>query len=316
MIKPAGNPWQQMPKDTARRVDVETRYNFFWITDSSGRYGLLITFSFLLGDIEIEDKVKGISILKSSEGSSGKLYFVLNNNKDWEIFLSVCTDLVFMSSSSIDEAGMIPVINKRIVRWQKFLSENTLVSMPEIRQMGLLTELYFIFNSLIPSVGYKDAIYSWVGPDFDKKDFSLKDIFVEVKSYISSKGPLIKISSLHQLEYEIKPLYLVTYGLTKSDAGITIIDLIEQIHASISDDDQHISEVFENQLSSYGFLSDITQPPFYSFNIDVERTYLVSSRFPKILSENIDSRITTVQYTIDLAKCSIFMESIPLNKIS
>jgi hypothetical protein len=86
MIKPTGNPWLQMPKDSARRVDIETSYNFFWITDSKGRYGLLITFGFLLGDIEIEDKVKGISIIKSSNGPAGKLYFVLNNNKDWEIF--------------------------------------------------------------------------------------------------------------------------------------------------------------------------------------------------------------------------------------
>src|ERR1700739_4704185 len=106
MIKPAGNPWEHMQKDTARRVDIESPYNFFWITDQKGRYGLLIKFGFLLDNLEIEDKVKGISVIKTSEGTGGKLYFVLNSNSDWEIFLSVCTDLVFLSSHCSDEAGM------------------------------------------------------------------------------------------------------------------------------------------------------------------------------------------------------------------
>lgn len=313
MIKPAGNPWEHMQKDTARRVDLETAYEFFWITDQKGRYGLLIKFGFLLGDLEIEDKVKGISIVKGSEGTAGKLYFVLNSNKDWEIFLSVCTDLVFMSSTCRDETSMIPVINKRIRRWQKFLSEENSISMPEILQMGLLTELYFLLNSLIPAVGYKDAIVSWVGPDADKKDFSLSGFFVEIKSFISSKGPVIKISSFHQLEYEIKPLYLLAVGLTKSNSGITILDLISQIYSEIPDNDKEMAEIFENRLSAYGYIADITEAPFYPFDIDAEKSYLVSEDFPKILSGSIDNRILTVQYSIDLAKCAAFEKKIPLN---
>jgi len=305
-----------MQKDTARRVDIESPYNFFWITDQKGRYGLLIKFGFLLVDIEIDDKVKGISVIKTSEGTDGKLYFVLNSNSDWEIFLSVCTDLVFLSNQCSNEAGMIPVINKRIKRWQKFLSEESSISMPEIVQMGLLTELYFLLYSLLPAVGYRNAVNSWVGPDADKKDFSLDDIFVEVKSFISSKGPVIKISSLHQLEFEIKPLYLQAYGLTKSNSGVTIIDLIAQIYAEIPDDDRETAEIFESRLSAYGYTADITQAPFYSFNIDAAKSYLVSDTFPKILSGNIDGRILTVQYSIDLAKCSTFEKELPITKIS
>lgn len=313
MIKPAGNPWQHMQKDTARRVDLETQYSFFWITDQKGRYGLLIKFGFLLGDTEIEDKVKGISIVKGSEGNAGKLYFVINSNKDWEIFLSVCTDLVFMSSTCKDETSMIPVINKRIQRWQKFLSEENPISMPEILQMGLLTELYFLFDSLIPAVGYKDAIISWVGPDADKKDFSLAGFFVEVKSYISSKGPVVKISSLHQLEFDIKPLYLLAVALAKSNTGITIIDLISQVFSVIPENDKETAEIFENRLSAYGYTADITEAPFYPFNIDGGKSYLVSEGFPKILSGSIDARILAEQYSIDLAKCVAFEKEIPLN---
>lgn len=300
-----------MLKDTARRVDIETTYNFYWITDSRGRYGLLITFDFLLGEFEIEDKVKGISIVKSAEGSAGKLYFVLNNSKDWEIFLSVCTDLVFMSSGCKDEESMIPIINKRIRRWQKFLSENSSVSMPEILQMGLITELYCLYHHVIPEAGYRDAIKCWVGPDADKKDFSLPEYFIEVKSFISSKGPVVKISSLHQLEYEIKPLYLIAYGLSKVNSGNTILDMISLINESIREDDRETKEIFENKLAAYGYVADITEVPFYSFSVDIEKSYFISQEFPKILASDIDNRIITVQYSIDLAKCAAFEIRLP-----
>eukprot|EP01037_Dinobryon_pediforme_P010930 gene10930-11013_t len=98
MTKPAENPWASMHADTARRVDVETQYDFFWITDIKSRYGLLIKFKFDLSDLEIESKVKGISVITTKDENSGNLYFVLNSNKDWEIFLSVCTDLILMAS--------------------------------------------------------------------------------------------------------------------------------------------------------------------------------------------------------------------------
>jgi hypothetical protein len=210
---------------------------------------------------------------------------------------------------------MIPVINKRITRWQKFLSENSSVSMPEILQMGLLTELYCLLHHIIPSVGYQEAINCWVGPDADKKDFSLPDYFVEVKSFISSKGPFIKISSLHQLEFEIKPLYLLAYGLSKSASGSSIIDLISILNESIPEDNWQARELFESKLAAYGYVADITEEPFYSFNVDIEKAYFVSREFPKILSGDIDDRILTVQYSIDIAKCSGFEKQPPFKSL-
>lgn len=209
---------------------------------------------------------------------------------------------------------MIPVINKRIRRWQKFLSEGSSISMPEILQMGLFTELHFLLNRVAAALDYKTAVIAWVGPDADKKDFSLDNIFVEVKSFISSKGPIVKISSLHQLDFDIKPLYLLAYGLTKSNSGLSIIDLIQQIMSEIPDDDRETAEIFETRLAAYGYAADITEAPFYSFNVDTVKSYLVTEYFPKILSGSIDSRILAVQYSIDLAKCAVFESEIPLVK--
>jgi hypothetical protein len=313
MTKPAENPWQHMKSDTSRRIDVETKYDFFWITDSKNRYGLLIKFKFSLTDIEIADKVKGISVVSVSEDDEGKLYLILTDNRDWEIFLSVCVDLVLMASKCLNEISMIPVINQRIRRWQKFLSENNTVSMTEILQMGLLTELYCIINALMPILGYKESISAWVGPDADKKDFSLTDIFIEVKSFISSKGRIVKISSLQQLDHEIKPLFLVAYGLSRIEHGLSVVDMINTINEAIPPNDYEIREIFENRLAAYGYIQNVTEPPFYTYSIDMNKSYLVSDDFPKISASNIDSRILTVQYALDLAKCVSNEAPLPFN---
>jgi hypothetical protein len=313
MTKVADNPWLQMKGDTSRRVDIETKHDFFWIMDIKNRYGLLIKFDFPLTNIEILNKVKGIFIVTSSNGNSGNLYFLLNSNSDWEIFLLVCTDLISMASKCQDENSMIPVINQRIKRWQKFLSENNSVSMPETLQMGLLTELYCLFHFLIPNFHYREAVSSWVGPDSDKKDFSLADFFIEVKSFISSKGRIIKISSLQQLDYEIKPLFLLAFGLTRSENGLSVVDLISSINNSIPEEDNQIRDIFETRLAAYGYIESVTEPPFYTYTIDFNKSYLVTKNFPTISASSIDSRILTVQYALDLAKCESCEALLPFN---
>lgn len=315
MTKDGENPWSKMMPDTSRRVNVETKHNFFWIRDIKGRYGLLINFKFSLEGIEMVTNVKGISIIMNSLNNSGMLYFLLNNQNDWAIFLSVCNDLVSAASDCGDESTMTIAISKRLSRWQKFLSQNSSTSMSEIQQMGLFAELYCIYNLLIPHLKCNEAITSWVGPDADKKDFSLVDFFLEVKSYISSKGDVVKISSIQQLDDEIKPLYLLAVGLTKTSQGLSIVDMVDSINKLMLEEDFFTKEGFETKLAAYGFIANVTAPPFYMYSVDRAQSYLVSSDFPRISSVHIDPRILTVQYTLELARCTSFKSELPLKFI-
>jgi len=311
MTRPSSNPWERMLAETARRIDVETKFNIFWITDIKKRYGLLIKFRFNISGIDIENTMKGISVVKVDQDNLGKLYFILNESKDWEIFLSICTDIINVILPSENETAILPIINSRIKRWQRLLSQGNSISMSEISQMGLITELHFLLHSLIPVFKHETAIASWVGSDGDKKDFSLEGFFVEVKSFISSKGRTIKISSLQQLNDDIKPIYLIVYGLTRSTNGISIIDLIGQINELIPEEDYETRGQFESKLEAYGYIATITEPPFYSYIFDSSNSYLVSSDFPRILSQQVDSRIESVQYSIDLSRCTAYEKLLP-----
>jgi len=306
MIEEVPNPWHGMHANATRRVDHKSIHNFHWVKDQNSRFGILVIFDTLENESELITKIQGLTIIKRIDNSVLELYLIINDNKDWEIFYTLCNDLVKVSADCGRPEKLIKVINNRLKRWQKFLSQGKILAMTEIQQMGLLTELHFLLNVLVPDSSATEAILAWVGPDFDKQDFSIKNAFVEIKSFISSKGPFVRISSLHQLNFTIKPLFMIACALSRSEIGISILDLIGQINGLFQETENLIREDFENKLAQYGFLFNITEPPFYKWTIDSVVAYSVIDRFPKLLSTDVPNQIISAEYTIDLSKCSEF----------
>ncbi|WP_090559940.1 PD-(D/E)XK motif protein [Pedobacter hartonius] len=304
------NPWRYMNSQTVRRIDLKTIHNLFWICDDDGRFGMMFHFNHSLPQESFIGQMKGISIA-TVDNDGTRFYLILHENKDWEMFLAVCCDIVDRVSRVKDEPDMIRIINQRIKRWQRFLSEDRPLSMPEKIQMGLFAELYCILDLIIPAIGYRNAIIGWVGPDSDQKDFSLQECFLEVKSYVSSKGPKIRISSLGQLETDIKPVYLICYALSQGSTGLDIPSLVKAIIDLITPMDIQILGIFEERLTAYGYIEGITQGPFSSYSIDCSKTYKVETDFPRITNDMIDSRISGVKYSLDLVQCEKYEQKLP-----
>ena len=165
---------------------------------------------------------------------------------------------------------------------------------------------------LIPNRGIKEALLAWGGPDADKQDFSLPDLSVEVKSYKSSKGPYITISSSHQLFPNSKSLYLVAYGLTVSERGNSIIDLITKIDDILIEESADLIQFFESKLIAYGYMPGVTYNTLYNFIADSIRVFEVEEKFPSILPHQIPPEIVSINYTIDLQLCTKFEKTISL----
>lgn len=309
MIRSIDNPWRYMTAQTVRRIDVKTKFDLFWACDDEGKFGVMLKFSQVLSQDTFIGQMKGISIATAHDVGT-RFYLILHENKDWEMFLAVCFDIIERISSAKDESDMIRIINQRIKRWQRFLSEDMPLSMPEKIQMGLFAELHFMVDAVIPALGYRNAIIGWVGPDADQKDFSLDQCFVEVKSFVSSKGLRIRISSIGQLDTDIKPVYLVCYALSQVSVGANIPELVEAIYSQIPFDPQ-ISSIFEERLASYGYIDGVTQPPFSNYAIDSRKTYGVEADFPRISLNMLDGRISDVKYTLDLFQCDKYEKKLP-----
>jgi hypothetical protein len=301
------NPWKGMDYSSQRRVDSNITHNIFWVTDLSGNYGFNIKAKNIQFLTINTIKLKGISIIKRPNGDFSELFLILKEKEDWQIFYTLCQDLIDVAKRSTNEDDMVRVTEIRLIRWQHLLKKDRNGDFTKEKQMGLFSELLCLKNVVAPKVGISQAIKTWCGPDYDKQDFLLEDSVIEVKSYKSSKSGLINISSKEQLFSEKEPFYLITYALSNFENGNTVEDMVKKIKKIISlGPDNNILDIFEDKLIDYGFIPEIISEPLEKFIVDKQRVYLVTDSFPRIAPKDIMNQITYVKYTIDLSKCKEF----------
>ncbi len=301
------NPWLNMQESAQRRIESITAHNIFWVTDLEGKYGFCLQSKNLFESIKPPASLNGISILKrNSAYNFGELFLILNNKEDWQIFNSLCEDLISITHKYDSDEAMVNAVEVRLKRWQQLLKQDRNQDMTLERQMGLFTELLCLKDIITPKIGIEQAITSWVGADFDKQDFLLDNAIIEVKSYRTTKSPIINISSLQQLHSDKEPIYLLTYSLMQSDNGTSIDVLVKDIIGLLESEPEGVHNIFDNKLLEYGYIPEIVKTPFFKFIVDKTKAYYVSDKFPKISPEHVKSQITKVKYSIDLIQCEEF----------
>ncbi|WP_158223372.1 PD-(D/E)XK motif protein [Mucilaginibacter sp. MD40] len=298
-------PWLSMHSDSQRRV-AGVRHDIFWIKDYQGKYGLMLRFSADQHGFAEKIRLRGLTLVEHLADTALELYLILNDSNDGELFTALCGDLISASAVAVLPGQLAGIIIGRLKQWQRFLSESSAVTMTEQLQMGLFSELLVLCRELAPRIGIKNALKSWTGPDFDKKDFSAANSFIEVKSVISSKAPFAVISSIHQLDTATKPLYLAVCNLTKSDSGASLQDMVSAVRDLIGSDTALLDQL-NNQTAAYGYTEGITQPPFFKWLTDMLSVYHVREDFPKITSAAISPEIIDASYRIDLSLCGRFL---------
>ncbi len=298
------NPWDGMLVQTQRRVD--SALDLFWHVDKNGRY------SFILDSVPLNSEnvvgglnLRGISVEVESKGYKFcQLKLSLDDRSHWDIFLSLCFDL-FKTYERTDNRN-IKTIKQRLVHWKSLLENSSQQKLSHIEQMGLFSELDFINRYLIDAMPEK-PISHWAGPEGDKHDFSCDCIDVEVKSYKSSKGARVQISSVDQLDITNKPLNLIVYSLTSSPEGLNVRDLAESIKRKLKDssDLESILEL-ERKLMLVGYSSYMDESLLDKFIVDSCSVYKVDDEFPQIKRSDVDSKIISLNYCIDLGLCDDF----------
>lgn len=301
------NPWQNMKESAQRRVESVSAHNIFWVTDLEGKYGFCLQSQNLFESIKPPANLNGVSILKrNSAYNFGELFLILNHKEDWQIFHSLCEDLISITHRYDSDEAMINAVEIRLKRWQQLLKQDRSQDMSLERQMGLFSELLCLKDVVSPKIGIEQAIISWVGADFDKQDFLLDNAIIEVKSYRTTKSPIVNISSLQQLHSDKEPIYLLTYSLMQSENGISIDSLVKEIEIILENEPEEIQNILDNKLVEYGYIPEIIKVPFFKFIVDKITAYYVSDTFPKISPEHVKSQIVKVKYTIDLIQCTEF----------
>lgn len=135
----------------------------------------------------------------------------------------------------------------------------------------------------------------------------LDDAALEVKSYRTSKGDTVNISSLKQLYSEKDSIYLASYALTASENGTSIEEIAADIRRIIIiNGTNNDLDLFESKLLAYGYAPETLIEELNSFIVDNQRIFSVKDEFPRIIPQDVKASITSVKYSVDLSRCTEF----------
>lgn len=295
------NPWSDIQKNSERLVSNTHGYQVYWTVESDGNYSLSVK----VKDPSIQElniNLKDMKIeMYAPVGGHYQWVLVLERKDSWEIFKKLCDDLISVTADCTNEADLIKRMQNRLKRWQSLLAKQNLPALSLEVQMGLFAELDYLSQHLGTKLTLEEAIDAWVGSDRDKQDFVTKKSAVEIKSYSTTKGKYVKISSAGQLVTEKENLYLATYALTQNKDGDNIYDLYKQIKDSVSGDYDFI---FEEKVLSVGYSPLLYKTEqLINFIIDNKEYYHVTQEFPKIAPVEVDDAIVSIVYQVDLNQC-------------
>lgn len=302
------NPWKTLnSKINSKRCDPESSFNFYWGLNNNKEY------LFLIEHENCEDwPIKKLSFseinIEHYQLKSGyRVLLTLKDLNDWDIFYTLCNDLLFLSKDVDNEKVLLTMIHNRLQRWQKIFRKTGKKLLTEQEQQGLIGELYFLNEYLFNNYSIPVALSFWRGPVGEKQDFGIGNNSIEIKTKLGTSSSSIQISSIEQLDFQTQFgfLYVMTLNYSNNnDDTFTLNSIIENIKEKI--EDYESIELFESLLLKIGYI----ELPEYGekyYEINKDNFYEVKNDFPKLTFSNIPNGINSVQYTIDLKSCNSYI---------
>lgn len=258
------------------------------------------------GDFNIKE-VKGSGAIGISQGATSNYSYLLIFLKDTDMFDTFCAlinDIVENTRSCSGNPSGYQIVTNRLYLWKKMFSSKK-KKMDESAIMGLIGELYFLDNFMFPKYGKTESLNAWSGQELTHKDFSLDDIWYEVKSIHSGKDS-VRISSLEQLQSNNYGELIIIPMERMSSAfnGINLSKLANKIMKEFDSDED--LDKFIAKMSEQGFCFDTEADEYVYQVISIDR-YAVKSEFPKIIRVEIPPAIVQAQYDLSISNILPFL---------
>ncbi len=254
----------------------------------------------------VPTKIVGSDVISVYQGRSGDtcvLRFSLENRELLEYFCTFCQDLLDSTEEALNDEDAYKTLCSRYFAWKKlFKPHSGKLSDSEI--MGLIGELLFLKEQMIPQWGNTKAVESWMGPEKTHKDFSIEDVWYEIKAIGSGKDS-VHISSIEQLDGGGEG-YLGVYCLEKmspSFSGIKLNSLVGSIMNTLGS--PVLRETFMTKLNQYNFDFSPEYDSFVYSKVGFSM-YTVNGEFPRLRRSNIPTPISKVQYDLVLSEMEVF----------
>lgn len=215
-----------------------------------------------------------------------------------KLFLQFCSDII-ESTRDVESIKAINFIVKRWNYWIMMFKKPYLDLLTENQIVGLLGELIYLKQYMIPKYGQSKAIDSWLGQSKSHKDFEIDNTWYEIK-VVKPSSLTVKISSIEQLDSN-NIGNLVTIILDKTnkqvDGCITINKYYEELESTIINFEDRLK--LRQKLANGGYYKD-EEYDKYVYKFINKNEYIVDSNFPKLSKMNLSEGIVKASYEISL----------------
>ena len=285
--------------DSFQRVDPGHLLDLYCGYYQMHRYTLL-----LISSVEpkslISSKVIEVTVGRRTTDGKWALSFSLVDNKFKNLFLQFCDDMIMASQVLKDPANGPEFICMRYIGWQEMLSASRgdLLSKSEIK--GLIGEMVFLRDVLIPRCGKEMSLQAWMGPKMADQDFVFPDTWYEVKA-TTSDAEQIRISSIEQLDCAAEGT-LVVLALDQTSAidkqRLTANSLFWELMGSMGTD--VLKAAFSNLLLKMGFYP---RPEYeeYVYRLNGIRQYRVGRDFPCLRRASVQTSVVNATWFLSLS---------------
>lgn len=258
------------------------------------------------------EKISGTALISVKQFKSPQyntLLFSLLDNSFEEVFFRFCEDLIEMTMPLDDSAACYRLLRDRFLQWKKMFINAKRDLLTEFQILGLIGEILFLREFLIPKYGEKVALQGWSGQELTHKDFSYAKEWYEIKTILDSSVS-VKISSLEQLDSDL-PGVLSVYKMEKMSpefSGISLNSLVQKMAASFSDSE--LRDRFLDKVSSQGF-SFREEYDDFVYRKKENMLFSVDIKFPRLTRRDIPEAILKATYEIALTEMAPFQILLP-----
>ncbi|HHT9108179.1 MAG TPA: PD-(D/E)XK motif protein [Candidatus Wunengus sp. YC63] len=301
--------------------DIVTGYHGIFLSQTEGEKSNLLIFKdengnlhFVISDDTVtkkdilDPKVNGLKIeLKKYKFQDFGIQQFIDLECTLRAYISEFTEVVKEISEKIIVEKELPVksLTEVINNWKSFWASRIKRILSEEEQIGLICELKVL--KMLCEINPVNALNSWKGPLKEKYDFVFSDWVFEVKGTIK-EGHVHTINGLDQLKSPTeKNLALISFLATKTEniSAKSLQTLIEDIEVNAFKNNANMIERFHELLAGCGY-SRIHKEEYRKTKFDIYdgKFFTVNDNFPKLTSDHLkqplDSRVSEIQYTIDL----------------
>jgi hypothetical protein len=294
---------------TERLADSDHPLDFFMGRDFDGRHLFWLRAPWSGEDLPKSPTISGMDVECRPEGADlCNLSLTLRDSAQLEIFQPLCANLMQATRhlGPADGKAAIGATLARLQRWQELLSRRRDRVLTRQQIIGLVGELFFLRDDVMPRMSVGEAVLSWRGPFGDEQDFVFDDRIVEIKSQLATADRRIQISSENQLDTVSGPIALIHRLLgagTGDPSARSLNGLVDEIVETISAGSPDANDLLQIALLEAGYIrrSEYDEEQWVAAG---SRIYEIRIGFPALVAGGLPPGVSKVRYEISPPACS------------